>query len=216
MSESPLPQRVVVCHAAPEAFAPVSRPILARLGYRIVPVEEFEAFAEATGLERADLRIVDERRLPEVVEDGEPSVPIVVLTGRHGVTGADARIAGALRRPAGLHELYRLMQQILEDKPRAVPRIPTHLPALAQRAGREWSVAVLSLSENGCLIRSSEPLTLGTRLSLHLQLPRSGPLVFDAETAYQLVPDVRLVFHATTPAHRAAIADYLHASLLPA
>lgn len=209
-----LPARLVISHAAAESFAPLSRAILAKLGYTIVMPEEFEPLAVELDRDRPDLRIVDERSLPEVPDDGGPPVPIVVLTGRHGVTGADSRIAGALKRPAGLHELYRLMQQVLEDTPRTVPRVATHLPARAIRDGKEWSVSVLSLSENGCLIRSPETLLLGSRLALHFQLPRSGALEFDAETAYQLVPDVGLIFHATSPAVREAISDYVQTALL--
>lgn len=211
---TPLPRRVVVTHAAPDSFAPMSRAILAKLGYAIVTPEDLEEPSCEIDGDRPDLRIVDERGLLDVYEDGGPSVPIIVVTGKHGVTGADPRIAGALRRPAGLHELYRLMQQILEDTPRTAPRIPTHLPATAQRDGREWRVTVLSLSENGCLIRSAETLLLGARLDLRLPLPGQRTLQLDAETAYQLVPDVGLVFHATSPSDRQAISAYIARSLL--
>jgi hypothetical protein len=47
-----------------------------------------------------------------------------------------------------------------------------------------------------------------------LHLPRSGALEFDAETAYQLVPDMGLIFHATSPAVRTAISDYVQTALL--
>ena len=121
--------------------------------------------------------------------------------------------AQVVRRPAGLHELYRLMQQILEDTPRTAPRVATHLPATVHSGGREWKVAVLSLSENGCLIRSSETLLLGSSLRLGFELPNTGPLEFAAETAYQLVPDVGLTFHAASPADREAVSRYVDAAL---
>ena len=210
----PLPQRVVLAHTTDESFAPMSRTILAKLGYTILTSEEFEKVAESLDRDRPDLRIVDERSLPEVPEDGGCSVPIIVLTGRYGVTGADQRIAGAVKRPAGIHELYRLMQQILEDTPRTAPRVATHLPATLHSGERKWTVAVLSLSENGCLIRSSETLLLGSSVRLGFELPNTGPLEFAAETAYQLVPDVGLTFHAASPANREAISRYVDAALL--
>jgi hypothetical protein len=218
MSESPapsedLPQRLVVTHAAPESFAPMSRAILAKLGYAIVTSEDRDNLEFELELDRPDLRIVDERSLLDVPDDGGPSIPIVVLTGRHGVTGADPRVAGALRRPAGLHELYRLMQQILEDTPRAAPRIPTHLAGHASRDGREWKVAVLSISENGCLIRTPEDLLLGSQIEIGFDLPGSGSLHVQAEAAYQLLPDVGLIFHATAPHDREAIRGYIESSL---
>ena len=147
---------ILVSHAPPEAYAPMTRPILAKLGYAILLPEEFDVVAGNAGL-RPVVRIVDERQLAEVPEDPD-HLPIIMLTGRHGVTGADPRIVGATRRPAGMHELYRLIQQITEAAPRSTPRVPTHLNARCRKDGREWPATLLSLSENGCLIRSPEPL----------------------------------------------------------
>jgi hypothetical protein len=211
MSSVPLPQRVLVTHAAPAAFAPRTLSILAKLGYAIVDPDVFARLADED--ERPDLYIVDERNLGEVPDDGGSPIPIVVLTGRHGVTGADIRIAGATRRPAGLHELYRLVQQVLEDNPRTTPRVATHIPARCRRQGREWQSALVSLSENGGLMRSPEPLLLGSRLCLSFELPRSGSLELDAEIAYQLVPDIGVIFNRTPPSIREAIAAYVTEAL---
>ncbi len=130
------------------------------------------------------------------------------------MTGADPRIAGAVRRPAGMHELYRLIQQVTEDTPRSTPRVATHLPARCRRGGAEWGATVLSLSENGCLVRSPEPLLLGGRVDVSFALPHVGRLELEAETAYQLLPDLGLVFHATPASERAAIASYVTKTLM--
>jgi len=216
MSLRTLPFRVLVAHARPEAFAPQTWSILGKLGFRILTPEEFENQPGGGDPDATipDLRIVDERRLGEVSEaDGEESVPLIVLTGRHGVTGADSRIVGAVKRPAGLHDLYRLLQQVFEENPRATPRVPTHLRATCRRQGREWFGAVLSLSENGCLLRSSEPVLLGSQLELRFDLPRVGPIELWAECAYQLLPDIGLVFSALAPADRDAISTYVGEAL---
>jgi hypothetical protein len=68
---------------------------------------------------------------------------------------------------------------------------------------------MLSLSENGCLLRSTEPLTLGTQVNLSFDLPRVGPIELWAETAYQLLPDLGLVFSALEPRARDAIQKYV-------
>ena len=209
-----LPQRLLVSHAAPEAYAPMARAILAKLGYQIIEPDEWPAVAAELGLERPHLRLVDERTLADVELEEDPPVPVVVLCGRHGVSGMDPRIVGAIRRPAGLHEIYRLVQQVLEDTPRSTPRVPTHLAARCRRDGREWRGAVLSLSENGCLLRSPETLLLGSRIALGFELPRSGPIELDAEIAYQLVPDLGVVFNATSPGVREAIGGYIAAALV--
>jgi hypothetical protein len=212
--ESSLPRRLIVTYASHDSFGPSCLVILAKLGYWIVPPEEFEVLAEEMDRDQPDLRIVDERSLSDLPEDGRTPVPVIVTTGRHGVVGADTRIVGAIKRPAGIHDLYRLMQQVLEDTPRSTPRVPTHLPARVAYRGREWSVSVLSLSENGCLIRSPEALLLGARIELRLQLPHGEPLLLDSEIGYQLVPDLGLIFHATLPAERAAISRFVDSDLL--
>ncbi len=214
MSQRLLPNRLMVLHAAPEAIAPVSRVILAKLGYVIVTAEEFESLGSEIVRRGPELRIVDERNLADIPEDKGAQVPVVVLTGRHGVTGVDPRIVGAVRRPAGMHELYRLIQQVLEETPRTTPRVPTHIVARCQRRGVEWKVAILSLSENGCLLRSPEPLLLGTRIELCFGLPHTGALDLVAETAYQLVPDTGVIFHATSPDDRAAIGLFVKEALV--
>ena len=208
-----LPRRILVSHAPPEAYSPMTRAILAKLGYAIVMEEDFESLELPPERSRPDLRIVDERNLADIPEDDSPAIPLVVLTGRHGVVGADPRIVGAVKRPAGMHELYSISQQVLEDVPRSSLRVPTHLPARCNRNGLEWSGAVLSLSSNGCLLRSPEPVLLGSRIQLSFDLPKAGSLEFDAECAYQLVPDVGLVFHATTQATRGVVERYVEDAL---
>ncbi len=133
----------------------------------------------------------------------------IVLTGQRGVTGVDSRIVGAVRRPAGPHDTYRLLQQVLEEIPRSVPRVPTYLVTRCTRRGQEWRAAVLSLSENGCLLRSPELLPLGALLHLHFELPQVGPIEVEAEAAYQLIPDTGVVFHGLVPDTRRAIAAYI-------
>ena len=73
---------------------------------------------------------------------------------------------------------------------------------------------MLSLSENGCLVRSPEPLSLGRRVALSFELPRSGRLELEAETAYQLLPDMGMIFHATRQSEREAITAFVTNTLL--
>jgi hypothetical protein len=210
----PRPRRHIVAHARPEAFAPHVRTILARMGYTILPAEELEALPDWVPGSRPALRIVDERQLSSVPEDedGAP-IPMIVVTGRHGVSGADPRIVGAVPRPAGLHELYRLMQQALEETPRATPRAMIHLSARCRQNGREWRIALLSISENGCLLRSPEPIALGSHVDLAFDLPRVGEVETRAETAYQMPPDLGMIFHETPAAVRRAISEFVTTQL---
>jgi hypothetical protein len=170
--------------------------------------------------DRPALRLVDERRLAEVEDDpGWTPTPVILLTGRHGASGADSRVVGAVRRPAGVHELYRLMQQLLEDHPRSVARVPTHLRVSCTRDGKVWIASILSLSENGCLLRSREPLPLGTQLRLEFELPgqsRQGRVEIEAESAYQLVPDSGLVFSGLDPSERKRIQDFVLSAIFDA
>jgi len=163
------------------------------------------------------LLLVDEQRFPAIAEQElADELPIVLLTGRRGIRFDDDRIVAALKRPAGLHDLYRIFQQCFEEHPRSIPRVSTNLEVRCTHKGRAWGAAVLSLSENGCLMRSDERVPLGSRVSLSLQLPRIGRVEFEAESAYQLVPDLGLVF-SSIPAHiRQAIGSYVVDALTPA
>jgi hypothetical protein len=185
------------------------------MGYSIIAAEHWEVWRrDHPGWEGGpDLRLVDDHCWQDVPSAEEAPEPIIVLTGRHGATGEDPREAGALMRPAGLHDLYRLLQTVLEESPRSTPRVPTHIRARCEREGREWQASVLSLSENGCLLRSSEKLTLGSRLQLTFSLPQVGEIATEADVAYQMLPDVGLVFNATPSADREAIVDFVSQAL---
>ena len=83
----------------------------------------------------------------------------------------------------------------------------------ASMSGQVGQSALVSLSENGGLMRSPEPPLLGSRLSLSFELPRSGLLELDAEIAYQLVPDVGVIFNGAPPSVREAISAYVTEAL---
>jgi hypothetical protein len=216
MPHPPAPLRKIVAFARPEVFASHSRPILRRLGYAIEIAEAPEAPLEVPKV--ADMYVADEHRLAEVPEAGSatPSVPVILLTGRRGFAGSDLRVIAAVKKPAGVHDLYRILQQVFEEHPRATPRVATHLRAQCHRKGQNWGAAVVSLSENGCLLRSSEGIPLGSTVNLVFDLPKVGTVQVEAESAYQLLPDTGLVFSAIPHFVRNAINTYVHQALAPA
>jgi len=217
MHENATWKRTIVYHASRDALAPKTDVMLNRLGYRLLLPETFEKLCEDDPDLRPEMLLVDERRLSEVeaYEDGgaDGSIPIVLLTGQYGTTGADSRIVGAVKRPAGIHDLYCLMQQVFEETPRTTPRVATQLVAHCERGDRHWDGRLLSLSENGCLIRSPEPIQLGQRVRLAFSLPRSGSISLEAEASYQLLPDIGMVFSAMPPGQRETLERFVHDSL---
>lgn len=208
--------RLVVLHGRPDAFVDKTRPILARLGYAIVSPDEATALHRADPCARGDvpqpeMLVVDELNLPDV--EGV-DCPIVLLTGSEGLRCRDPRIVAALRRPAGLHDLFRILQAVFEDTPRSTPRVDTSLPVVCDRDGRRWAGELRSLSENGGLLRQPETLPLGSRFALSLELPASGPVSLAAEAAYQIVPDLGVVFSGIDAGTREAIGRYVGELLL--
>lgn len=220
MQEAPLWKRMIVCDAPVDALGPKTDLILSRLGYRMVLPETFEQLRREDPGVRADVMLVDERRLSEFLDlssrADDPSVPVVVLTGKHGIVEGDPRIVGGVKRPAGLHDLYRLLQQIFEDKPRSTPRVATQLRVRCEQGDRNWDGRVLSLSENGCLMRSSEAIALGRSLRIEFSLPETGSIRLNAEATYQLLPDVGLVFSGVAPGHREMLERFVTESILSA
>jgi len=212
MDLQPLPSRHIVTYASADDFAESTIQTLSRFGYEILSPERFEKLRsgpEGDPDRQPDLFIVDERRLPELPSSPEAeAIPVLILT-RGDASRRDPRIRAAMKPPVGMHDLYRLLQQILEDRPRTRLRVRTELPAVCRRSGHEWNARVVSLSENGCLVESPERVPLGTTLQLAFELPGMGTLHLHAEAAYELVPDLGLVFSSISPRSRQAIADHV-------
>ena len=209
-----LPSRTLVAHASSDGFAEGTLSILSRLGYEILSPERFEKRRreadEGDADHLPDLLLVAESRLREVPDPGPGRrVPIVLLSRSGAGRDADPRVVAAVKPPVGMHDLYRVLQQVLEDRPRSSLRTATRLPAVCRRSGREWNALVVSLSENGCLLSSAEPVPLGTTLQLAFELPGAGTLHVRAETAYQLLPNLGLVFSSISPRIRQAIARFV-------
>lgn len=184
------PRFAIASHAADSDYAPTSRVLLWKLGYALLPPEEAA---------RPALRVVREDRLDEVPAGAEP---IILLSRARHSASCHPRVVGTIRRPAGLHELYRLFQAATEAHPRAVPRVPCSLRAHADTAERRYALTVTSLSENGCLV-AGEPLpALDARLALDIELPWGervgGPVV----AAYAQGDQLGLVFHDIKLAER--------------
>lgn len=212
-------KRKIVYDAPGEALGPRTSVILARLGYPLVSAEDFEVARQTESDLRADILLVDERRLEDAQrfeDEAGVAPPIILLTGQYGVKSADARVIAGIKRPAGLHDLYSLMQQIFEETPRSTPRVMTQLRARCARRDQLWDSRVLSISENGCLLRSAESVPLGQSIRLELDLPGSGPVSLEAEAAYQLLPDIGLVFSALAPDQRAALEQFVTHTILAA
>lgn len=181
--------RTIASHAARSDYAPTCEVLLHKLGYSLVPAESAVS---------PELRIVREERLGEIVGRGEP---VILLTNgrRRPVASNDPRVAGRIKRPAKLHEIYRLLQLALETKPRAVPRVETDLAAHAQSAtGDQFDLRIQSLSETGCLATGPKLPTLETALTLRIEMPWGERITVPADVAYERRDQVGLVFHGIT------------------
>ncbi len=217
MSDDEVPthkRRLILSFARPEAYVPLARAILGRMGYAIVTTDEWQD-SEALRERAPELVIVEDRRFDELADQEQfAALPLILVSSRGGPALSDRRLVGTIPRPAGLHELYRLLQQALEPIARGTMRVPTNLPVRMRQADREWQGALLSLSENGCLVRTPEPMTLGAELEVAFELPRGGLIETRAESAYQLVADTGLVFQATPAASRRAILSFVEQQLV--
>lgn len=210
------PVRTLVAYARPECFVDRTESILARLGYVILQPEEFESRSKGElPAGSPDLYLADERRLAEVpAPEGQAERPIIVVTGRHGTESTDPRIVAAVRRPAGLHDLYCILQRIFELTPRSTPRIPVQIDVDCSAGGRMFEAEMRSLSESGALLRCEEKLPLGSTFELKLTLEGVGPVALMAEAAYQLMPDLGVVFSGIDPAVRDSVNTFIENAIL--
>jgi hypothetical protein len=206
------PNRLIAVHANSRAMTSPTRGALGRLGYELVRADG-ERFHDSDPA--PDMRIVDERLFDEIPSiEAEPSMPLVVLTGVRPLTDVspqrEPRIVGRIARPAGLTPLYGLLQQTLEDTPRRVPRVPTRLPARWVRCEKLSIGAILSLSERGCLLRTTEDaIEQGMRMQLQFALPGAGLLSMNARCIHGSGSDIGLSFHEPASSMRNAISGFV-------
>jgi len=203
------PERACIAsYVGPRAFAPQTRAALEGLGYSVVPAFSMGRFDDASW--QPALRIVDERQYQMVPSfEDDPSTPLILLTGTRRVEVDDERVAGRAPRPARLSDLYPIIQSALEPTPRQSPRVPTQLSARGIRRDHRWVGHVVSLSEGGCLLRSSEPLDAGATMNLQFALPRSGILTTRATCVHGGDDVSGLVFRDPPPEVRDRIAGFV-------
>ncbi len=205
-------QRQIASYVPPQAYAPRVRAALENLGYRIIPGVTRGRFEDDSW--EADLRIADERHLDRIpLEDYLPRTPVLLLTGGDRVTWQDRRVVGSVPRPATLKDLYPILQQALEDTPRAAARAPTELPGRCTQSDRRWMGAVVSLSERGCLFQTSESLATDQQLNLLFPLPLGQIVTARARVIGQQGPSVAMVFDDLAPPSREAVAHYVERRL---
>jgi len=182
-------------------FALGVQPALERLGYALVPVNG--------GALPPDLRIVAGSRLRRLSSD--LTEPVILFGGNPEED--DSRVVGHLKRPVRLRELYRLLQRALEANPRAVPRIATALPARSLRDGADSPGAIVSLSEGGCCLQTSESIPGAGRLWLEFALPGGGQVSTWAKPRYRAGDATGLKFDRLPADSRMAISRFVEQCL---
>jgi hypothetical protein len=200
--------RIIHSHTRPRAMSPKTRRALQTLGYSIIPGAD--GTASSGDALKPSLRLIDERQLvsaPSANED--PNTPIVLLTSSRPAACEDRRIVDRIQRPAQLRDLFGSFQSALEIHPRRVPRVATQLPARCIRSDRRWPGAVVSLSEGGCLIRTSEPFAHGAQMNLQFALPEQGIVSARAECLYQRENELGLAFSKPSERNRRVIDDFV-------
>lgn len=205
-------RRIIASYVPPTAYASRTRPALEGLGYRIIPAATRGRFDDDSW--EPDVRIVDERHIDRIPEERYlPRTPVVLLTGSRPVRCQDPRAVGSVKRPAELGELYPLLQRALEDTPRRSARTPTQLPARCTYADRRWMGAVLSLSKDGCLFRTSEAMEPGMELSLLFPLPMGRMISTRAQVIRRLGENVGMRFKSPSPVLSEAVGEYIESRL---
>jgi hypothetical protein len=200
--------RIIASYVAPHAFAPRTRAALVGLGYRVVAASTRGRFEDDSW--KPDLRIVDDRHFEKLpVENYLPQTPIIVLGGRRPRVWRDKRVVGEIARPAGLDEIYPLIQTALEETPRRAPRTPTQLPARCTRADQRWMGAIVSLSTHGCLFRTRLDPESAEDFNLLFPLPRGRMIYTRARVRYQHGDAIGMAFSEPPDFSQQAIGEFV-------
>ncbi len=200
-------RRTIASYVSYGAVEPDALRALRSLGYEIVAAGT--PSAKAGQQIHADLRIVDEERLGQVTGEASAPVPIILLTREPAPLPADRRVIASLTRPAPFQELYAAIQKTLEPTPRRHPRITTALPARCAYGDRTCTGVVISLSEDGCLLRNPEELPWEREVDLQFPLPRAGLISTRARQVNRSGKELNLEFQDLASASRLAISQYV-------
>ena len=196
----------------PKSLAPRVLEALRALGYTMVDLDS-ERVSEQSR-ESCGLWLVDDERLAELPgPDKEPDRRILLIASARSAACEDSRIFASTRRPARLGSVYEMLQSALESTPRSAPRVRTQLSARCIRGEQRSLGAVLSLSEGGCLLRTGEKLSRGSKLDLQFALPNYGLISTHAECRYARESDAGLAFSDFASDVRHTIAHFVTSQL---
>lgn len=194
------------------SLAPKVRNALRSLGYSLVDLDS-ESEEEAL---QSRVWIVDEERvdeLPSIPQRPDLQVALLCESAESQEPPQDERVFSRITRPARLTEVYEMLQAVLEGTPRRLPRVSTTLSARCIRDDHRSMGAVLSLSEGGCLLRSSERFARGAQIDLQFALPQFGLIHTHAECRYAQGDDLGLAFGDAPAEVRRTIAHYVTSRL---
>ncbi len=195
--------RRIGLHVGERSIAPRVLDALGALGY--VFLDDADEAADDARVRLVDADQLD--RLPS--PDDAPDLRLLVVASPRQHALDDPRVFAQTTRPGRLGSVFGMIQSALEKTPRRCPRIPTRLSARCIRSDRRSIGAVLSLSEGGCLLRTSEGLRKGAKLSLQFALPQYGLISTRAECRYVRRGDAGLAFADPTPDVRHTIAHFV-------
>ena len=207
--------RRIGLHLTPDSLAPRVLEALRTLGYSLESCMD----VDPTAIAEARVWLVDAERLADFPDpDSAPDTRLLLITSPEGASdeasskldrNIDPRIFAETARPGRLGAIYGMIQSALEQTPRRTPRIPTKLSARCIRSDRRSIGAVLSLSEGGCLLRTSESFRKGAKVDLQFALPDYGLISTPARCRYMRRSDAGLEFDRPTPDIRHTIAHYV-------
>jgi hypothetical protein len=196
----------------PKSLAPRVLDALRALGYTMIELDS-DRWSQAAR-DGCGLWLVDDERLDELPDLEEAADRrILLIASARKIACTDPRIFASTRRPARLGAVYEMIQSALESTPRSVPRIRTQLSARSIRGDQRSIGAVLSLSEGGCLLRSGDKITRGSKLDLQFALPNYGLIATRAECRYAQEADAGLAFADSASDVRHTIAHFVTAQL---
>jgi len=212
----PVVDRRLVLSLAPERlYVPHARVILGRLGYALVMQDDWREEPRLAAI-TPDLVMVGSRGWGTLEADASlRHLPRILIQEGGESAPEGAPLVGVVRAPAGLHELFRLLQQTLEETPRSSVRVATELSAQVCARDEQWPARMRSLSLHGCLleIESARPLALGLELELRFELPEGPAVETQAETVYHARAATGLIFARTPAASQRAIARFVESRL---
>ncbi len=208
--------------------------LMRRMGFTVIPARNGEEVLQLLETILPDLIITD-RKMPVV--DGLTTlktiksnprladIPVIMVSAYFEQEAFDQCMelggAGFLTKPINIHELHLLLQKDLSypnNRQRKSLRVSYGRKVMVEHEGQQKKYYAVTLSEQGIYFRTQNPLPIGAKMQIHLEINSGEFLTTQGAVIYhkslsndinKLDPGMAIKFNAFSTPHADALKAHI-------